>query len=736
MPSAIEQIYNQIKDVFGGNNPNQVFCMLSPGTILDPGSYAYDISGMKPARVQEAESELVNGLFDVAQITGSGNGRHLATQFLMSLNNLVPRFDGNLAKAKNALRDLLNMQPDYLMPDGTAYKGSLQDLYWSLYAEFVTAKQEWEDKQEAKKEELKKTYPTDPGRMLDEFDDWYETVAEAELAKIDTAAGKVLMVFSPADMDAIAGLLDAGPGGAIEEARRSLLDIRKPSPDGGWVYPVNLVPRDWFLDLSSDADPVDLLDAPEFIALKLQARRQALQAAIAQVQGILAAQTDDAKALAKQLSNAQAAYSSAETALLGTYSDNAATAVKIYLAKRQQQNQTDAPADMKKDVDELTTLEQKVDKAKGGTGATPPKQFTGDDVNTIVSQQKALIAAQSTFLSTMQSIADAGMKLAAAQSTTFNLQPMLQRLQALVSDVDTMWQQLGQSAAKGDAPQPTIPLSGTSTARRSAASDRFMRLAISFTADEMDATTTLSSSSSQTSWSVDLFIGSASGSSSSSKSHFDKSQLDSSTGIEVAFSAAKVEIQRGWFDPGVFQISGDLDALTSTRFSLGVPPNLVPETLKPYNQSTLPCFPVSFVVAKDVTIRMQTSDTATSAVKDVADTRAAVSGGFLCFSASRSEASHSESEAVSSKAEGKVVSIHMAQPQIIGWFLEFTPRDCSKPIDSQAEAYTILKYVEDIKAYMEHSDGKRALAAGSAELLALRKIKASNGAAVPAGDSV
>lgn len=96
----IEQIYNKINEVIGGTNKNQMFCMMSPGTTLNPSDYTYDTSGKKPATVSANESRLVNKLFDACHVTGSDNGRSLPNQFLSALNVLTPKLNPEVSIAK------------------------------------------------------------------------------------------------------------------------------------------------------------------------------------------------------------------------------------------------------------------------------------------------------------------------------------------------------------------------------------------------------------------------------------------------------------------------------------------------------------------------------------------------------------------------------------------------------------------------------------------------------------
>jgi hypothetical protein len=115
----------------------------------------------------------------------------------------------------------------------------------------------------------------------------------------------------------------------------------------------------------------------------------------------------------------------------------------------------------------------------------------------------------------------------------------------------------------------------------------------------------------------------------------------------------------------------------------------------------LPCFPVAFVVTKDVTIKCKATSSSLAAVHSVADSQSASGGGFLCFSCSSSSASHSDSQSLSTKTEGLVVTIQMPGPQILGWFLEMTPEDKSHPLSATAQPVPnidLLKYISQLQS--------------------------------------
>jgi len=1085
--------------------------MTIPGTTLTQSDYAYDLSKEKPHLVTEAESRLVDQMFDLTQITGSSNGQKLSSQYMQALRVLIPKFDPMMPIVKNQLRTYLNSPAPFdASVNGVAFTGNLEQYYFALYEDWLAKKSAWNQKAIA----------YEKANTPEDYLEWYEGIAEGELAIIDAAMGRLLSVFSPSDMDAVLGALAAGPGGELEEAATQVLDLRLPSPSGGYIYPVDLTPSDWFLNLASDDNPENLLNDPQFIAITIAARRQAIQASISQVQSLLS-QAPSASDLQKKtvaLQNAQNDYTTAQNNLINTYSANTAMAVEMYL--------TDGVASGGSDEDSLNKLNEnavEVSKAKGespqATGATKKGglPITTDDVKQILDGQNKLVKAQSDLLDAAQNVANMGQDLVAAQAQTFaGLPVILSRLQSQLTDLQSIQAQLvasvnstptpntppaiitddstvanvasinispttaleiltelytavtgtngnanmqtiynsaykalitssteainkgvndlgtlisgaktaaatamnptsgnnanaadilnavvalipqsltivkptsqlqtgvstplnfadvngivvgmpvtgtgiasGTTVAAVDAialtvtlstqTQPAVPastsitfyevssvvkytshdqatgggttlqfsdvsglfvgmkcysntyissgttiasidsntntvtlsvttngqilskseiifiapltpeqtalqsianaastaemaanssaasvnaavmqqcdtlwnvLKGVASAAQTAASaalpgstnykfpvtaptsintsvnvevkkalanavaevksyfldandkitlinvsalmstmntawqstatrycsktppakvskagtsDYYMSFEMSFQSDDMDQDSSSSSMSSSTSWSVSLFFGSASGSNSNSSAANSNQSLETNTEIKIGFKAAKVDINRGWFDPGVFKLTTDMNRISTVAVSSGAAdfgalqqaqsdydkaknnldqlnlhlktnPNdtaaqaavaAAQQTLNTAstnlsnaqtsienaNEGIMPCFPVAFVIAKDVNIQFQASRSQLDAVKSVLDSRSAVGGGFLCFSASSASAAHSEASSVHSKTEDTVINISMPGPQILGWFLESTPVDNSQ----------------------------------------------------------
>jgi hypothetical protein len=872
MANAIEQIYDQLAQVFGGTNPNQVFSMVMPGTSLDAINYSYDTTKMKPATVQEAESNLTDKMFDIAKVSGSSNGQKVSSQYLQALSVLVPNFNPMMPVLKKTMRDFLNTQmPENTMLDGIPFKGTLQQYYFKLFDNYVAVKLEWETKIVEKKEELS----ADPATENEKYLEWYEQEAEAYLLKIDEAMAKVLGVFSPSDMDAILGALAAGPGGEINEAANTIRNIQLASQNGGYFYPVNLTPDDWFLDLESDMNPVDLLKDPAFIADTISAKRQALMSSISQVQAMLndMPMKGDIKTAADALQTAQKAYTDAQNKLLGTYADNTATAVEIYLKKNgSTSSQTDEES-----KDELDENARNISKAKGenplAKGATKKNgvPITVEDVHNIVAGQKKLIDAQTTLQTSSQAVADAGLNLASEQASYFGELPViLSRMKAQLADIVNLQNNLGSSiatsgtntlpdlgpalsdtsiqtagnaltaanteaavststadsvltkvtavlsvtdgktkdaglqsildaasnaknatasagsvmialntaianltndseiklaktiltAAQAESDKPNATgntvaaivssldtttnntlkaacdaaaavtasandvltavknevnkLSRTPVVKKSNASQRFMELQLSFSNSEMDSSSSTDTSFTQTSWSVDLFFGSASGSRSSSSAVTAKNSFDSNTEIKIGLKASKVDIERGWLDPGIFKLSKDMSRLSTVPATAGQMPTIKDadgntlvdwknaSAIKTINTALFPSFPVAFLVVKDVSITFKATESSLSAIQTVLDSKSAVGGGFLCFSASKSSASHSDHSSISTKTQGTVVNINMPGPQILGWYLELTPQDRStvltKDSGTGADELNIIQFVKALEA--------------------------------------
>ncbi|MCF0225716.1 MAG: hypothetical protein HUK20_15730, partial [Fibrobacter sp.] len=297
-------IYDKVNDAVGGNNPNQMLTLLLPGISLAQEDYKYDLDKTKPIVVEANESRLVNKLYDPYELCVADNGKTLQNQYKSALNLLSPKLNAKIAKAKNMMRRfLLTKYPD-MDPEKI---DTLQEKYFELFQNYLNASEKWAEIQKNKRDELKAFYKLDnPDFTPDQnkeayanynnaYLEWYQIYAEAELNIVNKERARILTVFTPNDMNIIEGILDCGSGAELNEARRTLENTRKLNPDGGYTYPVKLVPSNWFENLDTSIPAIDLLQSPTILKdeLALAKTRQITLAAKIQALGDSLAKTEE-----------------------------------------------------------------------------------------------------------------------------------------------------------------------------------------------------------------------------------------------------------------------------------------------------------------------------------------------------------------------------------------------------------------------------------------------------------
>jgi hypothetical protein len=274
-------------------------------------------------------------------------------------------------------------------------------------------------------------------------------------------------------------------------------------------------------------------------------------------------------------------------------------------------------------------------------------------------------------------------------------------IQNLVEEVDIR--------ANEEALQPLISmqempiLSTPQTEEEAEISGMFQDILLKISDSEERGETLLEEEAQSSSWGVSTWFGSASGQSSSSSAKSAQSSSFFNQEIEIGFRVAKVSFDRGgWFNPQVFKMSHAFYRLADLRVS----PGLNIEDVKKNSQSQtelqaltqyqgdidsngqteltnyiLPAFPVAMAIAKDITIKVKITKTNSASAKSVVESSSAAGGGFLCFSASSASSSKNSSESVFHGSHGEYYYIRIPGPQVIGYFLQFVPKDNSTPYE-------------------------------------------------------
>jgi len=244
-------------------------------------------------------------------------------------------------------------------------------------------------------------------------------------------------------------------------------------------------------------------------------------------------------------------------------------------------------------------------------------------------------------------------------------------------------------------------LSTPQTEEEAEISGMFQDILLKISDSETKGETSLDEQAKTTSWGVSTWFGSASGQSSSSSAKSAQSSSFFNQEIEIGFRVAKVSFDRGgWFNPQLFKMSHAFYRLADLRVSPGLNIDQVKnksqtdlQALTQYqgdidgngnketNNYILPAFPVAMAIAKDITIKVKITQTNSASAKSVVESSSAAGGGFLCFSVSSASSSKNSSESVFHGSHGEYYYIRIPGPQVIGYFLQFVPKDNSTPYE-------------------------------------------------------
>ncbi|MDE6406181.1 MAG: hypothetical protein K2M20_11100, partial [Lachnospiraceae bacterium] len=714
-------LYDEITAVIGGDNPNQFFCMSLPGTLIDPSQYAYDVKNNepKPAHVKANESKLVNKLFDACFMTASDNGRHLQTQYRTALNMLTPKMNGKLFEAKTKLREVLMTPYPYNFGDGDTSVLTLEQVFYRLYGEYVETKQKWAQKQLDKRNELKKKYPGETTqsyvRQEDEFLDWYGVVAEGEELLVQEKLGMVLNVFSPGDMEIINGILDSGTGRELTEARTTLDNVEEINPDGGYVYPVTLYPQDWFDLLDTSFQPVDLLESPAALSQQLKVLEMQRSNITANLNQFLQVIPKDA-----EVDKLKSAYDACE----GKYKEALTGLID---------NQINATMDMVKTVVDIIASKSI---PEGGSvkdvisESTVARVFgievgqVKNVINCLDKSAKECIEKQNSLVTAAENAVKSGMSYF-EKNNQLQLKTMLQPLQQQLGEVNDQISQLKQKISLSAAMNPDEPkkdgkatVADKSSVAPNQVPDRFTQIIIDTKLSSVSQQSSRESEASESSCGVSFFFGGYS----SNKSHQssvgtmmnDRNDVE----IQIGMSVAKVQIEREWFNPGVFLLTADMYNTSSERISPASTTSFsdqdtkkVRDRFKQMNECVFPCYPAAFVVAKDVTIRFVSQSAIASSFAQSVEDHSSKGGGFFIFGGSSAQASSSSGSSSSATSTSNSVTVRFTSPQILGYYLEAVPADHSMSISSSDAAndtdfISVFEFIATFKKMLDDHNEK------------------------------
>lgn len=693
--SLVDIMYDKINEVIGGDNANQYFCMTFPATLLAKESYEYDYKNgkAKPLTVEMKESRLANKMFDPCNITGADNGRSLAQQYSSALDMLTPKLNQKIQDAKTNLRDMLMSPYPYDFGKGMETGLTLQQVFYRLYDQWVDMKKEWSKIQADKRAELAKKYASgskeDNQKLENAYLEWYETVAESYLEGLNEQYGKLLAVFSPNDMKIIEGVLESGSGAELEEAREMLNNVRKSNPNGGYIYPITLSPENWFELLDNSFTGVDLLASPEALSEKMYLLSNQKLNLTSQINSLSSALPKDDE-LQKKIDAVKAAkdeVDKSESALISSYGQGAKSVLNAALSIASAMGAGGVTVSILERLVSKSDVEKKDGLVEALTNSISD---VSDKQTSYINASQDLANAQEDYIKTKNLVA---------------LKELIEPLKSQLEDIDLQINELNSQIQMSSAISNSDVKDGDGSAAPNSVPKGYTQIVITASSKSMDKSSSQSASSTSQSCGAGFFFCGGKSESSSAQSAYESFSKDESCTIQIGMSVAKVEIERDWFNPGVFALSGDMYNVSSQKFSPERTYSVFDKNrFSDMYKCIFPAYPTAFIVARDVTVKLTTSQAVSSATSSAMEEHASSGGGFLFFSARKSSSSSSSSSSAHVQSNGKSVTIRFTDPQVLGYYMEATAPDKSTYIDNNTSAdrsvgyVTIMEFVEKCKA--------------------------------------
>lgn len=207
-------------------------------------------------------------------------------------------------------------------------------------------------------------------------------------------------------------------------------------------------------------------------------------------------------------------------------------------------------------------------------------------------------------------------------------------------------------------------------------------------------------------------------------SHIEKLCTTTGSEIEIGMNVAKVGIEREWFNPGIFALTGEMynvaektdkevaaeleeakkkDSTTTIekidpvlRISHGIGDGTA-DDMEKLSHDVFPCYPTSMIVARDVTIKITTTLSSDSSSMYSATKDASSSKAFFVYNAGNGSHSHTSSGKANSKSNNRAITMRFTTPQIIGYFLQIVPEDKSAlypPRETKNDENDIVAFVQ------------------------------------------
>jgi hypothetical protein len=206
------------------------------------------------------------------------------------------------------------------------------------------------------------------------------------------------------------------------------------------------------------------------------------------------------------------------------------------------------------------------------------------------------------------------------------------------------------------------------------------------------------------------------------ESHIENLCKTKGTEIQIGMNVAKVGIEREWFNPGVFALTGEMynvadkteQAIKDEKAELtahgitGKEPEKIlrishgadldnQEHMLNLSHDVFPCYPTAMVIARDVTIKLTTASNSDYSKLDETTDEVSKSKAFFVYNAGDGSRTHTSNGKCKTKSNSRAITIRFTTPQVIGFYQQIVPKDVSTayPKDKAVnEENSIVKFIE------------------------------------------
>lgn len=711
-------IYDAITKVFASTNPEQLFCLCWPGTVLEYERLEWRreemVGGNMPEHALLRSSQILDQYIPPSPLT-QPDGTRVSDRYNQAISQLGPVPNAGLMRLQGIVRERL--QGELVREiDGEERTFTLVQWFGYLYGRWADASRRWGEKQLAQQRALQARYATEanPDAWWDAYLTWYGDNATGWVGQVNNRWQQLVAEFPLTEWEDAMSILETKDDNGLQEARTIMRNAVRPVPyqEGISYYPTTGVPYEWPLELKPVTKYIDLLADPA-------AQQMALETALAQLEQeifnwtAIVPQIGDAQ-IQRDLSAFEAAqrgYGAAQAELIKTYGRNTVAAVVAVCEIMRSQELTFegiAEAREPEKADEERELERKAEEIAGvGSG------INWEQIERIAAR---LQEGQENLVDQQQALIEAGLDLARAAEAFLAgkaNQSQFPWLGAYVAQLKSKLAAVQQAVAdRGSAANVFNRYASTveeraraETAREFAADafpspldtpadDRWALVVVDVETRQLEASTRMTTSFSDMQWGVDLFLGSAGGTEQEQRSSFASRFMSAGSSIQIGFLATKVLIERPWMRPELFNGSASFFRSTSTPITLSravASEALLNEPRHAELNAQLlncafPAYPAAALLVKDVTVRVQIDATRTEDVRDYAKSTKSEGGGFLCFSVSKTSSSTSQSEQMNEYCMNGQLVMRAPAPQIVGYWVQLTPPDQSTQLEEQEAA--------------------------------------------------